>query len=699
MIKQINDTMRRILCSCVAWLGLGLAMQAQTSTLTTQAAAIAQGREATLNVTLTNGTEISGGQFTVTLPQGITIKEVRINEERSNGHTLECRINGNSAHILFYAQPTAPLKGTEGTLCMLAINAASDMESDEYKVTFREVRLAVDATTPAEVTAPEGTLTVTARYLVSAEATEGGSVEGGGLFDAGDMVTLTALHEEGYHFEQWSDGSTDNPYSFEAKEHVTLTAQFARNSYEVIYIIDGIEYKRESVLYGNKVSGVDVPEKEGQTFSGWIGIPENMPARDVTVTGSYQTNSYTVTYIVEGEVFHTETVAYGTTIVPPEPPIKEGYTFGGWQSVPETMPAGDVTATGYFTVNVYQVTYTVEGEVYHTDSVTYAAAVVAPEAPTKEGYTFSGWSELPKTMPAEDVTVSGAFTINKYLITFKIGSEVVAADSLEYGAPIVTPKAPKKEGYTFDGWTNIPETVPARDLTFESKYTANEYLLAFIIDGALYEMRKVKCDEEIAVLDIAEREGYTLVWENWIDKMPAKDYTVRGKYIPNKYAITYIVDDDIIQTDSVTYGSTIVAIEEPTKEGYTFSGWSEVPETMPAENITISGTFTVNVYKVYYYVGEALVHTIEVTYGEIIPEYVYEPTEEGYTFLGWIGDTYETMPSHDVTYTANIDAAIDELTISNKLLDIYDLTGRKVLNTESLKSGIYIINGKKVLIK
>ena len=131
-----------------------------------------------------------------------------------------------------------------------------------------------------------------------------------------------------------------------------------------------------------------------------------------------------------------------------------------------------------------------------------------------------------------------------------------------------------------------------------------------------------------------------------------------------------MVDGEILATDSIAYGTAIEALKEPAKEGYTFSGWSEVPETMPAEDVTVSGFFTVNTYKVYYYVGDVLVHTAEVAYGESIPEYVYEPTEEEYAFLGWIGDTYETMPAHDVTYIANIDDAIEELTIDKSQLTI-----------------------------
>lgn len=105
------------------------------------------------------------------------------------------------------------------------------------------------------------------------------------------------------------------------------------------------------------------------------------------------------------------------------------------------------------------------------------------------------------------------------------------------------------------------------------------------------------------------------------------------------------------------------------------------------------------VYNVYYYVGEELVHIAEVAYGEAIPEYMYEPTEEGCTFLGWVGESYDTMPAHDVTYTANIDNGIDQFIIDNSQLTIYDLTGRRVLNTENLKGGIYIVNGRKVIVK
>jgi hypothetical protein len=164
------------------------------------------------------------------------------------------------------------------------------------------------------------------------------------------------------------------------------------------------------------------------------------------------------------------------------------------------------------------------------------------------------------------------------------------------------------------------------------------------------------------------------------------------------YPVIFDVDG-VTTVDYLPEGAPIEAPEVAEKEGHTFAGWEDVPSTVPAKNVQVYGAFNVNTYKVFYYVGEELVYTAEVAYGDVIPEYVYEPETEGDIFIGWVGDVYETMPAHDVTYTANIDTNIDELTLDDGELVIYDLSGRRVKDAENLKSGIYIVNGKKVMIK
>ena len=179
---------------------------------------------------------------------------------------------------------------------------------------------------------------------------------------------------------------------------------------------------------------------------------------------------FTLTYVVDGVVYKTETLEYGTAIEPLAEPTKRGYTFSGWSEIPATMPAEDITITGSFTVNTYAVTYIVDGEVYAIDSIAYGCEIVLRDEPAKEGHTFSGWSEAPETMPAEDITITGSFEVNTYAVIYIVDDEVYATDSVAYGCEIVLRDEPAKEGHTFSGWSVVPDTMPAEDIVIEGEY-------------------------------------------------------------------------------------------------------------------------------------------------------------------------------------------------------------------------------------
>ena len=60
----------------------------------------------------------------------------------------------------------------------------------------------------------------------------------------------------------------------------------------------------------------------------------------------------------------------------------------------------------------YKLTYMVDNMEYKSYMLDYGTAITPEPAPTKEGYTFSGWSDIPTTMPAHDVIITGSFTKN-----------------------------------------------------------------------------------------------------------------------------------------------------------------------------------------------------------------------------------------------------------------------------------------------
>ena len=427
---------------------------------------------------------------------------------------------------------------------------------------------------------------------------------------------------------------------------IEILGSYTVNTYKLTYNVDGALYKEVSVAYGTTITPEAVPVKEGYTFSGWQGLPATMPAHDVTVTGSFTINSYKAVFKIGTEVIETKTIVYGQPVVAPEAPAKEGHTFAGWQNVPATMPAHDIEILGSYTVNTYKLTYVIDGETYKELNVEFGATIEA-EIPEKEGYTFSGWQGLPETMPAHDVTVTGSFTINTYKAVFKIGTEVIETKTVVFGDPVVAPEAPAKEGHTFAGWQNVPATMPAHDIEILGSYTVNTYKLTYVIDGETYKELNVE------------------------------------------------------------FGATIEA-EIPEKEGYTFSGWQGLPATMPAHDVTVTGSFTINTYTLSLYLNDELYLSEEIEFGA--PVKVEDPkVPEGMKFDGWVEKIPETMPAHDVdihgTYseqvaltTINIDrdTRVTVCNISGQII-CKDAVWEDVVGR--LESGFYIVNGEKCLIR
>ena len=122
---------------------------------------------------------------------------------------------------------------------------------------------------------------------------------------------------------------------------------------------------------------------------------------------------YKIFYIVDDEEYKWFWQEVGESIVPESAPSKEGYIFSGWSEIPEKMPANDVTVSGSFLPNTYKLTYIVDGELYKVVDVKCDESVTVEPEPTKKGMTFSGWSEIPDKMPAKDVTINGTFSWSK----------------------------------------------------------------------------------------------------------------------------------------------------------------------------------------------------------------------------------------------------------------------------------------------
>ena len=163
---------------------------------------------------------------------------------------------------------------------------------------------------------------------------------------------------------------------------------------------------------------------------------------------------YKLSYFVDGESYKIHKYEVGESITPEAEPTKEGYTFSGWSDIPATMPANDITVTGTFSVNKYKLVYKVDGEEYKGYDVEYGATITPETEPTKEGYTFSGWSDIPATMP-------------------------------------------------FSGWSDIPATMPAKDIVITGTYVTGingvVYSSVLQYEGGYYILNGLDAKEPVIV--------------------------------------------------------------------------------------------------------------------------------------------------------------------------------------------------------
>ena len=209
----------------------------------------------------------------------------------------------------------------------------------------------------------------------------------------------------------------------------------------------------------------------------------------LTLYPVWNTNKYTITFDTNGgSEIAPITQDYGTEITAPDNPTRKGYTFKGWdKEIPETMPAENMTVKAQWEINQYTIAFdTNGGSEIAPITQDYGTEITAPDNPTRKGYTFKGWDkEIPKTMPAENITVKAQWKINQYTITFDTnGGSEIAPITQDYGTEITAPDNPTRKGYTFKGWDKeIPETMPAENITITARWRDTEKPTGEIIIG------------------------------------------------------------------------------------------------------------------------------------------------------------------------------------------------------------------------
>ena len=452
---------------------------------------------------------------------------------------------------------------------------------------------------------------------------------------------------------QWSENDAD--YTAYNAAVAAAQAKQGEENYDKKYTAETRAALAEALA--NDVSGKKYSE-QGVVDAATKAINDAVAALELM--------TYTATFYVDGAVHATVTAKVGEQIVAPADPAKEGYIFKGWDKEVGKMGVEDVSfnaefeeATGIaYTVEVY--TMDVNGNYGAAETKTLygtTGATVNADTTAAEGFTFD---ESADNVVSGEIAADGSLVLKVYFARNQYKLTVDGVESMVYYGAAISVADPTKEHETFDGWDPaLPETMPAHDVTVVStwikadadytEYKAARAHAEGIVNDSEYPYEATYTAESRAALDaalaIVVPEGLKYDEQHIIDAAKkAIEDAVLGLELM-RYKVTYLYDDGSVFAEFdgdkgglVSY-QVPVPSENPTKEGYVFTGWDhEIPENMPAHELTFTAQFSAGevTYKVETYemdvngaYGAATVKTVPATTGEAVS--VTPDAREGFT--------------------------------------------------------------------
>lgn len=297
------------------------------------------------------------------------------------------------------------------------------------------------------------------------------------------------------------------------------------------------------------------------------------------------------------------------------------------------------------------ITYTVTfynyyNEVAKIEEVQENESATAPTLDNIEGYTFDGWDKSFDNI-TEDLIILPKYIEITFQVTFyNSNDEVIKDETVNYGNDATPPELNDVEGYTFDGWSEDYTNVTS-NLTINPNYTRNYYIVKFIdYDGNTLKEENIEHGKSITATLAPTIEGKTFNnWDKEFDSI-TENLVISPQYVDISFYVTFFDEnDEIITTQTVTYGNDATSPIPPSKEDYTFNGWDK-DFTNVKKTLLVYPKFSLNTYTVIFKdLDNNILKTqeLEPRQNAIAP---IAPLKNGYTFKEW--DTNYQQVSSDL---------------------------------------------------
>ena len=606
----------------------------------------------------------------------------------------------------------AVLTGNQGDPVDLSTIAAPDAPVGMHFVSWGNVPATFDADASFEAVFANNTDTkytvnvynmdTTGAYPSAPDSTYQGAGETGSTAD----ITADAAPAEGFSLDSAKSVLTG---TIAADGSLVLSIYYSRNQYTVTYA--NTDLAPDTYYYGATVVA-RTPEKAGHTFLGWEEeVPATMPANNVVLTAKWDElpanyDEYNIAVEAanakKAEADYDKKYTADTrAALDAELEVDVSGKKLSEQHIVDAQTAKINAAVAGLKLMTYNAEFYVDNELYRTVATEVGAQIVAPEAPTKAGYTFTGWNPEVGVMGVEDVRFDAKFSAGT--VGYKVETYVMGLDGNYGDAAIedksattgetvsVTPET--REGFTVADNSVLSGTVLADgSLVLKVYYSRNQYKLS--VDGVETD---VYYGAALNVAEPAAREGYTFAgWNMDIPAtMPAENLTLVSQW--NENDADYTAYNAAVAAAQAKQGeenydkkyteATRKALADALAEDVSGKKYSEqgvVDAATKAINDAVAG-LELMTYTATFYVDGAVHATVQAKVGEQIalPE---EPAKEGYVFTGWDPEV-GVMGLEDVSFNAQFTAGAVSYKVETYEMDVNGAYGAATVKTVPATTG------------
>ena len=558
-------------------------------------------------------------------------------------------------------------------------------------------------------------------------ATPDSTYQGAGETNSTADITADAVAAEGFSLDSAKSTLTG---TIAADGSLVLSIYYSRNQYTITYANTDLE--PDTYYYGATVSA-RTPEKAGYAFQGWEEeVPSTMPAQNITLTAKWNENpaDYTDYDIAvaaanakkaEANYDKTYTEASRKALDAALAVDVSGKKLSE-QGVVDAQTAAINAAVKGLEKMTYNATFYVDGEEYRVVPTKVGEQIVAPEAPSKQGYTFTGWTPEVGTMGIEDVSFNAvfsagtvAYTVETYVmdVTGNYGDAAIENKSATTGETVsVTPEA--REGFSVAAESVLSGEVKADgSLVLKVYYSRNQYKLT--VDG---NVTNVYYGAAISVAEPAAREGYTFAgWDRDVpETMPASDVTLVSQWNENDADYTAYnaakaaaeakqAEANFDKTYTAESRQALADALAKDVSGKKYTQQGEVDAAAKAINDAVTA-LELMTYKATFYVDGAEYKVVTAKVGEAIAK-PDDPSKTGYVFTGWDPEV-GTMGTEDISFNAKFSAGEVSYTVETYVMgldgqygaadskNVAATTGAEITLTPDAREG-FTVAGESVL--